>query len=309
MSPYKVSIVAPVYNEEELVSEYCDRVIKVVNNINIDYELILINDGSSDSSYDQMKSYASKNKHIKLINLSRNFGHQVAISSGMNESSGDAVIVMDSDLQDPPEEIPEMIQKWKNGYDVVYAVRKKRKGESIFKKITAKLYYKILKRLTNISIPVDTGDFRLLDRKVIATFREFKEGHRFIRGIISWIGFKQTAHYYIRDKRKAGDTKYPLKKMTELAIDGITSFSSKPLMIAGFIGTCVSFFSFVYIIYTIINKFLGNNIPGYTSLMAAILFLGGVQLLTIGFLGVYIGRIYDEVKNRPLYVVSEKVNF
>jgi dolichol-phosphate mannosyltransferase len=239
-----------------------------------------------------------------VVDLSRNFGHQIAATAGLDAARGDAVVLMDGDLQDPPELIEAFLEKWREGYDVVYATRKARHGESKFKLLTASIFYRTIRRLTNVSIPVDTGDFRLMSRRVVDALAQTREKHRFLRGLVSWVGFKQIGVEYERDARLSGVTKYPVSKMLSFAIDGITSFSEIPLRFATYLGFGVSVFAFVYAIVVLILKIYGFNEAGYTSMMVAILFLGGVQLITIGIAGEYLGRIYDQVKERPLYFLS-----
>ena len=304
------SIVVPVYNEENVLTEFYNRTISVLNSIKEKYEIIFINDGSIDSSLNILKELCSKDSNTKVINFSRNFGHQLAITAGMDYSTGNAVIVIDSDLQDPPEIIINLIEKRKEGYDVVYAIRESRKGETLFKKLTATFFYKLIIKITNISIPASVGDFRLMDKKVIDAFRVIRERHRFIRGLVSWVGFKQTGITYIRNERFAGQTKYPLKKMLKFAIDGITSFSFLPLQLAMYAGVIISFLSFacgLYILY--LRIITGRFIPGIAGILVSVLFLGGVQLLFLGLIGEYVGRMYDEIKQRPLYIVRELLGF
>lgn len=274
------------------------------------YELIFVNDGSTDTTAAIIREFIAKDKNVKLIDLSRNFGHQIAISAGMDSASGDAIVIIDADLQDPPEVILQMIEKWKEGYEVVYGKRIKRKGESFFKNITAKLYYRLLKQMTSVDIPVDTGDFRLIDKKVREVFLTLTEKNRYVRGLISWAGFKQTAVEYVRDERFAGTTKYPLKKMIKFALDGITSFSNKPLKLAIYTGMALSALSFIYLLVVVIQKlFTYTTIIGWASIIAVNLFFNGIILMFLGIIGEYIGRIYEEAKNRPLYVIREKIGF
>ncbi|MBA4317465.1 MAG: glycosyltransferase [Flavobacterium sp.] len=304
------SIIIPVLNEEAVIQEMYNRLTGVMTKINESYEIIFINDGSIDGSKDIIKTLISRNNLVKLIDLSRNFGHQVAIAAGIDYAQGKAVVIMDADLQDPPETILEMITKWKEGYEVVYGVRRERIGETFFKKITAKYFYRLLARITNINIPSDAGDFRLLDRKVVDALKRMHEYHRFIRGLASWVGFKSTGVYYIRDERYAGKTKFSVIKMIKFALDGITSFSYIPLQLATYLGLIVALFSFLGVIIALFLKiFFSIFISGLASLLISILFLGGVQLIFLGIIGEYIGRIYDEVKRRPLYIVNETVGF
>ena len=306
----KYSIIIPVYNESEVIRETYNRLLTVMNQTKQSYELIFVNDGSTDTTAAIIREFIAKDKNVKLIDLSRNFGHQIAISAGMDSASGDAIVIIDADLQDPPEVILQMIEKWKEGYEVVYGKRIKRKGESFFKNITAKLYYRLLKQMTSVDIPVDTGDFRLIDKKVREVFLTLTEKNRYVRGLISWAGFKQTAVEYVRDERFAGTTKYPLKKMIKFALDGITSFSNKPLKLAIYTGMALSALSFIYLLVVVIQKlFTYTTIIGWASIIAVYLFFNGIILMFLGIIGEYIGRIYEEAKNRPLYVIREKIGF
>jgi len=306
-----LSIVVPLYNEEGNVPVLLERIIAIVERLpgSPSYEVILVNDGSSDGTIDEIRAELARHKNVVLVNLSRNFGHQLAATAGVELASGDAVVLMDGDLQDPPELIAEFFVKWLAGYDVVYAVRRTRKGESAFKLFTARIFYRTIKRLTKVAIPVDTGDFRLMSRRVVAALKRAPERHRFLRGLVSWVGYNQIGVEYDRDERRSGTTKYPLPKMIRFAIDGITSFSDVPLRFASYLGFASSLFAFVYAIWIIGFKLFSLNPPAYTrgwaSMICAVLFLGGVQLISLGILGEYIGRIYDEVKGRPLYLISE----
>jgi polyisoprenyl-phosphate glycosyltransferase len=306
-----LSIVVPLYNEEENVAPLIERIVAIVTALDgrPTYEIILVNDGSSDRTLDRIRVEMSRREHVVLVNLSRNFGHQVAASAGIDIAAGDAVVLMDGDLQDPPELIAEFVTRWQEGYDVVYAVRRTRKGESPFKLLTAQIFYRTIKRLTKVSIPVDTGDFRLMSRRVVEALKRSPERHRFLRGMVSWVGFNQTGVAYDRDERHSGSTKYPLPKMLRFAIDGITSFSDVPLRFASYLGFASSVIAFIYALIVIGFKLFSLHPPGYTpgwaSTIVAILFLGGVQLISLGILGEYIGRIYDEAKGRPLYLISE----
>ncbi|MDR1204963.1 MAG: glycosyltransferase family 2 protein [Peptococcaceae bacterium] len=305
----KYSIVVPMYNEE-LVAEVCHRrLTEALSGLEESYELIYVNDGSRDRTEAILEGLREGDAHVRLIHFSRNFGHQAAVSAGMRYSSGQAVVVIDADLQDPPEVIPEMIAKWKAGYDVVYGKRTRRMGESFFKKITAKLFYRILASMTNVEIPVDAGDFRLLDRKVCDVMNGLTEKNPYLRGLVSWVGFKQTYVEFIREERFAGETKYPLKKMIKFAIDGITAFSMGPLKMAANLGFCMSGLSFLYLIWALVQRTVGQVVAGWASMVALMLFFDGVILILLGVMGEYVGRIYDECKNRPLFIVAETKGF
>jgi len=303
------SVVIPLYNEEEVVLECVRRISSVLGKIDGDYEVIFVNDGSSDKTLQIVTNECAKNKKLKVLSFSRNFGHQIAITAGMDYAKGDAVIVMDADLQDPPEVIEKLIEKYREGYDVVYAVRAKRKGETFFKKFTSKVFYRFLRYMCSIDIPVDTGDFRLISRKVADVMRSLTERNRYVRGLVSWVGFRQAAVEYIREERFAGETKYPLRKMLKLSMDGITSFSAKPLTMSKNLGFLTAAAGFIYMIIVILQKFVfGKTVQGWASLAVLILLIGGIQLIMLGFIGEYISRIFDESKNRPLYIIEEKIN-
>lgn len=304
------SIIVPLYNEELVISETYKRLKSVMDFTKESYEIIFVNDGSRDKTTSLAKEIAAQDSTIKLINFSRNFGHQVAITAGMDFATGNAIVVIDADLQDPPEVMLKMFEKWKEGYDVVYGKRAKRKGEGYFKKITAKIFYRGLNAMTDVEIPVDVGDFRLIDRKVCDALKSLSERNRYVRGLVSWLGFKQTSVDFIREERFAGETKYPLKKMLKFAADAITSFSYKPLKIATFVGLFVSLLSFAYLVFVIFQAvFTTWTVSGWSSLIAVSLFFNGVILIILGIMGEYIGRIYDEAKGRPIYIISEKVGF
>lgn len=306
----RYSIVVPAFNEEEVIAGTHEKLRSVMDTLGEDYEIIFINDGSRDDTEKIISGLCEEFKGTKLINFSRNFGHQVAVTAGMAYSAGQAVIIIDADLQDPPEIIPEMVKKWKEGYDVVYGQRLKRKGETFFKKFTAKCFYRFLNSMTDVSIPVDTGDFRLIDRKVCDVMNKFTEKNRYVRGMVSWVGFKQTSVEYVREKRMAGKTKYPLKKMLKLASDAVLSFSYKPLKIAGFLGVLLSLASFIYLVVIIFQKlFTDTTVAGWASMLCVILFFNGVTLILNSINGQYIGRIYEETKNRPLYIVADTKGF
>ncbi|MHA1343262.1 MAG: glycosyltransferase family 2 protein [Promethearchaeota archaeon] len=307
-----ISVIIPVYYEELVVEECYKRIRSVMDALeNYDYELIFINDGSTDKTFYILKNIATYDRRLKIINLSRNFGHQIAITAGMDRATGDAVVVIDADLQDPPDLIPQMIKKWEEGYKVVYAIRSVRKGESRFKLLSASIFYKLLDKLTDINIPLNTGDFRLMDKRVIQEMRKIRERNRFVRGISSWVGFRQIGIKYERDKRFAGETKYPLRKMIKFAFDGIICFSHKPLELALNIGFISIFVGIIMMIYVFVGKIFFPKIivPGWASILIAVVFFGGIQLLTIGIIGEYIARIFDETKNRPLYIVEDEINF
>lgn len=301
-----LTIVVPLYNEEANVAELLRRIGAIAAELPglNDYEIIVVNDGSQDGTLAALRAEQKRYPKLVIASLSRNFGHQIAATAGLDIARGDAVVLMDGDLQDPPELIGRFLEKWREGYDVVYATRRARKGESFFKLLTARLFYRITKRLTNVSIPVDTGDFRLMSRRVVDALKQSREKHRFLRGLVSWVGYNQIGIEYDRDPRYSGTTKYPLSKMLRFAIDGITAFSEIPLKLATVFGFVVSAFAFVYAMIVIWLNVQGQNLPGYTSTIVAILFLGGVQLLGIGILGEYVGRIYDQIKSRPLYLLA-----
>jgi dolichol-phosphate mannosyltransferase len=301
-----VSIVVPVFNETEVIEVFYQRMNKVLKSLEFySYELIFVDDGSKDDSCDKLVKMAKMDPNVKIIKFSRNFGHQIAITAGIDLAKGDAVVVIDADLQDPPETIKLFIEKWQDGYDVVYGVREKREGEGKMKLMTAHLFYRILKALTNIDIPLDVGDFRLMSRQAVDRFKQLREKDRYVRGLVSWIGFKQIGVYYARDKRYAGETKYPYKKMIKFALDGITSFSSVPLKLATFLGYITSFFALLYALSVFVQKIVGITVQGWATIMVGMLFLGGVQLICLGIIGEYIGRIFNETKNRPIYVIDQ----
>lgn len=300
------SVVVPVFNEREVLNELYKRMISVMDKLGEPCEIIFVNDGSNDGSLELMKTFRSQDSRVKIIDFSRNFGHQIAITAGLDYASGEAVITIDADLQDPPEIIPNLIGKWKEGFDVVYGIREKRAGEKIFKLATASIFYRFLKRITDMNIPADTGDFRLMSRKVIESLKNIRERNRFVRGLVSWVGYRQIGVNYKREKRFAGRTKYSLRKMLKFAIDGISSFSFLPLRIASYGGFVSSGIGLLYAVYTMFCKlFTNKTVPGWASLMVAILFLGGVQLIAIGIIGEYIARIGQETKQRPLYIINE----
>lgn len=301
-----LSVIVPLYNEEEIVEKTFTVLEKELKNV--EHELIFVNDGSKDKTREILERLLPSTPNNKLVNFSRNFGHQAAFSAGLDHAEGDAVVIIDGDLQDPPSLIHEMLEKWREGYQVVYAQRNKRAGETIFKKFTAFAFYRIIGKLTSIDIPPDTGDYRLMDRCVVDQLKNLPERSRFLRGLVCWVGFKKIGVKYDRAERSAGTSKYPLKKMIRLALDGITGFSSSPLKISFYMGIFATLIGFGVFVWSIVEKFAfpETTVPGWASLMTAIVFFSGVQLMTIGILGEYIGRIYDEVKQRPLYIEDKK---
>ncbi len=300
------SIIAPIFNEFESLPELHRRVSEVMDGLGEPWELLLIDDGSTDGSTDRIRELATQDERIRPIIFARNFGHQIAVTAGLDYSRGDAVVIIDADLQDPPELIAEMVARWREGYEVVYAVRAEREGESAFKLWTASLFYRIIYRITDVKIPMDTGDFRLMDRKVVNVMNSMREKARFLRGMSAWVGFRQIGVPYKRAARFAGTTKYPFRKMLKLAITAITGFSHLPLQIATWIGFVAAGLSLIFIPIVVIERLVGNQaFFGQATTLVAVLFLGGVQLICLGILGEYIGRIYDEVKGRPLYIVRE----
>jgi polyisoprenyl-phosphate glycosyltransferase len=299
------SIVVPVYNEEEVIPALLDRLTRLLAELDGPAEVIFVDDGSQDESLARLSEHAARDPRFKVLQLSRNFGHQIALTAGLDFARGNAVVALDADLQDPPETILELARRWREGFDVVYAVRTHRAGENRFKRVTAALFYRLLRRLSDVDIPVDAGDFRLVDRKALEAYKSMREQDRFVRGMFSWIGFKQTGVRYHRDERFAGRTKYPLRKMTHFAVDGIVSFSSAPLRLALGLGFAVSLLSFIYGFVAIVLKLSGAfTVPGWTSVILVTSFLGGVQLIVLGVVGEYVGKAYNETKNRPLYLVS-----
>ncbi|MGQ9834264.1 MAG: glycosyltransferase family 2 protein [Candidatus Villigracilaceae bacterium] len=300
------SIVAPIFNEYENIPELYRRVAAVMDSTGEPWELLLVDDGSTDGSTERIRELALQDKRVRPVIFARNFGHQIAVTAGLDYSRGRAVIVIDADLQDPPEVILELARKWKEGYEVVYAVRTEREGETWFKKATAALFYRIIFRITDVKIPLDTGDFRLIDRKVVDVMKQMRERHRFLRGMASWVGFKQIGVAYQRAARLSGKTKYPFSKMLKLALNAITGFSYFPLQVATYIGFVAAGIAIAAIPLVAILRMTGSHFfEGQTTTLISVLFLGGVQLISLGILGEYIGRIYDEVKGRPLYVVRE----
>jgi glycosyltransferase involved in cell wall biosynthesis len=300
------SFVVPVYNEEEALPELLRRVAALLERMDGECEVILVDDGSSDRSYEVMAEGREQDPRFKLLRLSRNFGHQIAVTAGLDVAQGNAVIVMDADLQDPPEVAIEMAARWREGFDIVYAVREEREGETPFKRATAKVFYRVFRRMTDVDVPLDVGDFRLVDRRALDAFRSMRETNRYVRGMFSWIGFRQVGVPFRREERFAGETKYPFGKMVKFATDGIVSFSAAPLRLALKIGFLVSGLSFLMGAVFLVSKILGlYSVPGLASIAVFVAFLGGIQLLLLGIVGEYIARIHDEVKGRPLYLVSD----
>ncbi len=304
----KYSVIIPAFNEQEVLPLSYPRLKAVMDTLGEDYELIFVNDGSRDNTLTQLKELAEKDKHVRVISFSRNFGHQEAVSAGMASASGQAVVIIDCDLQDPPEVIPEMVKKWQAGADIVYGQRVKRQGESVFKKLTAWGYYRILRALGGQYIPANTGDFRLIDRKVCDTLTAMPEKNRFLRGMAAWSGFKAEPVEFVRDERAAGQTKYSLKKMLKLAGDGVTSFSNKPLKAPMVLGITLTLLSLCYLVVSVVLTAL--SIWQLMHVMFALVFLLlGLLFVSLGIFGLYLGRIYDEAKGRPIYIIDEKINF
>jgi polyisoprenyl-phosphate glycosyltransferase len=304
------SIVGPVYNEEALLEEFCGRMIEVLETLGEPFELVLVNDGSRDRSPEILRRMHALDARVKVLNFSRNFGMQAALTAGLDYAAGQAIIVMDTDLQDPPEVVPQLIERWRSGYQLVYAQRAERAGESWFKKFTASAFYRLITRITSVEIPVDTGEFRLMDRQVVDAIKSMREYNRFMRGLSVWVGYKQTGIVYERDARKAGETKFTVRKMVRLALDGITTFSYLPLQLATYLGFFVAVLSMVFLVAVVILRiFMPDFFYGQASALVSVLFLGSVQLIFLGIIGEYLGRIYDEVKRRPLYIVAEKLGF
>lgn len=301
------SIIAPIFNESGNIPELYQRLNDVLGSTGEDWEIILVDDGSTDDSADLIREYAERDDRVKPVIFARNFGHQIAVTAGLDYSRGDAVVIIDSDLQDPPEVILDLITKWKEGYEVVYAIRAEREGESWFKLFTASLFYRLITKITDVNIPLDAGDFRLLDRKVVNVLNQMREKHRFLRGMSTWVGFRQTGVPYRRAARQVGETKYPFRNMFRLAINAVTSFSYFPLQLATYIGFIAAGLSILSIPIVIAIRLWGTETPllGQTTTLIAVLFLGGVQLISLGILGEYIGRLYDEAKGRPLYIVVD----
>lgn len=304
----ELSVVIPAFNEEQNVEPMYERLVAALDGVVESLEILFVDDGSKDGTWQRVSALSERDPRVRGVRFARNFGHQAALTAGVDLAKGRGVVIIDADLQDPPEVIPDMVERWREGYEVVYGQRAEREGESAFKLATAAMFYRLLARITSVEIPVDTGDFRLMGERALTAFRALPERNRFIRGLVSWIGFPQIAVQYRRSARLAGETKYPLKKMIRFALDGITSFSFLPLRLATVLGFAVSLSAFVYIAVVLVLKAVGVSWSGYTSLMASILFLGGVQLLMIGLLGEYLARVFDEVKRRPLYLVGDSTD-
>lgn len=308
-----ISIVVPCYNEQEVFGETYKRLTETFEQLDENkyhYEIIFVNDGSKDNTLEQIQNVIKQDPRVKGINFSRNFGHQIAITAGLDNCKGDAAVVIDADLQDPPTVILEMVKKWEEGYDVIFGKRRERAGESTFKLVTAKWFYRFINRLSDVDMPLDTGDFRLMDRNALDQFLRMRETYRFVRGMVAWIGFKQTFVEYDRESRFAGTTKYPLKKMLRLASDAILSFSNTPLKVATFVGFITSIIAFFGILYSLYMRlFTENFVEGWTLLMISVLLIGGIILLVLGIIGEYVGRIYGEIKQRPLYIIQDKLGF
>jgi dolichol-phosphate mannosyltransferase len=301
-----LSVVAPMYEEEQLVARFAERIAAALDGV--DYELILVDDGSRDATADRMAEVAADDARVKVVALSRNFGHQQALTAGLDHARGDAVVMLDGDLQDPPELIPQMLQQWRHGIDVVYAVRQQRLGETAFKRTSARWFYRLFRRLTRMDLPVESGDFRLMDRRALDALLAMPERSRFLRGMTVWIGFTQSAVPFVRQERAAGETKYPLRRMLRFSFDAITSFSSVPLQWATFLGFLFSGIAFLAIPLAVVARYTNIYERGVPTTIVVVLLLGGIQLITVGIIGEYVGRIYDEVKHRPLYVVRERIN-
>jgi polyisoprenyl-phosphate glycosyltransferase len=314
MARPEFSLIIPIFNEAAVIDELRRRLAEVMSKVEgmvAGWEVVFIDDGSRDSSLEKLREMAAAESRFKVVSFARNFGHQLAITAGLDMAEGDAVVIIDADLQDPPEVVLEMIQRWRQGFDVVYGVRKSRAGETFFKKATASIFYRLLKwSLGGVSIPVDAGDFRLVSRPVVLTLRALRERHRFVRGMVSWVGFKQSALYYDREARFAGETKYPFTKMLRFAIDAMTSFSTLPLRLASWLGVGTALVAIAYSLFVLyVKMFQGGVVQGWTTLMIAVALGTSAQLFMIGILGEYVGRIYEEIKRRPLYVTAELLNF
>lgn len=303
-----LSVVVPVFNESAVIRAFYDRATRALDAIpGFDFELVFVDDGSRDDSYAQLAALAAADSRVRVVKFSRNFGHQIAITAGLDHARGDCVVFIDADLQDPPEVIAQMVEKWREGYEVVYGVRADRAGEGRLKLLTASAFYRLLKTITKVEIPVDVGDFRLIGGRAAAELRRLREKDRFVRGLVSWIGFRQTGVAYNRDRRFAGETKYPYSKMLKFALDGVTSFSTLPLKLATWLGYASSALAFLYLASVFVQKLLGYTVQGWATIMVAVLFIGGVQLISLGIIGEYLGRLFNESKPRPMYIVEEVV--
>lgn len=301
-----VTILVPCYNEEEVINIFYKEVVKIINKLDYEFELLFVNDGSKDNTLNKIIAMRMHDSRVSYVDLSRNYGKEIAMAAGLDHVSGDAVIIMDADLQDPPSLIPTMIEEWEKGYDDVYAKRSSRKGESFMKKFTAHCFYRLLSKLSRVEIQKDTGDFRLLNRKAIEALKQFREAGRYTKGLFSLIGFKKKEILFDRDERAAGKTKWNYWKLIGLAIEGITTFTIMPLRIATFIGSITGLGAFIYMIYIVLRTLIvGVELPGYASLVSIVLFIGSIQLISIGVLGEYVGRIFNETKNRPLYFINK----
>lgn len=309
-NPIDLSIIAPVYNEESNIDYFFETLIPVLIRLGLEYEIICVNDGSKDRTLEKLLVYHQNNPQIKIISFSRNFGKEIALTAGLHHSNGKAIIPIDTDLQDPPELIEGLVEKWREGYDVVYAVRRRRLGESSFKRFTANIFYRFINFISDTPIPKDTGDFRLFDRRVVKELNRIPERTRFMKGLFAWVGFKQVGIEYDRQPRHQGKTNWNYWKLWNFALDGITLFSTFPLRLWSYIGIIISFLSFGYASFLILRTLIyGRDFPGYASIMVAVLFLGGLQLISLGVIGEYLGRVYAETKRRPLYIINESYGF
>lgn len=303
---YLLTVIVPVFNEEAVIRESVKRLAAAAQKASSRYEILFVDDGSRDSTFRLLQEERQSNPNIRLLRLTRNFGHQMAITAGMDHAKGDVIVTIDADLQDPPELIAEMMAKWQEGYDIVYARRTRRLGETIFKKWTAQIFYRLVRKVSHVDIPVDVGDFRLMSRRALEAMGQLRERHRYVRGLVAWLGYKQAFVDYTRDKRYAGTTKYSLGKMVKFSLDGISSFSVAPLRLATMLGFGCAAFSFFYILYALYVKYvLHDAVRGWTAVVIAVFFLGGVQLICLGIMGEYLGMLHDESKRRPLYLVEE----
>ena len=306
LSGKKLTVVVPVFNEDAVLPEFHRRLAKVLNSLEMQSEIVYVNDGSVDGSLEKMRQFKKEDGRVAIIDLSRNFGKEIAMTAGMDHAHGDAVVVIDADLQDPPELIPEMIEQWKSGYDVVYAQRISRAGESAFKKTTAHIFYRVIQKLSRVTIPPDAGDFRLLSRRAVVALSGLREQHRFMKGLFAWIGYPQKAIQYERDARYGGETKWNYIGLWNFAIEGITSFSTIPLKVATYVGMLTALGAFLFGVFVVLQTiFYGNPVAGYPSLLVVVLFLGGIQLMALGVIGEYLGRMFDETKGRPLYLIKD----